>query len=129
MKFINNFLLKKANYNIKLLINNKKNEKCISNLKNQLDNIKILTNNDLLLINNKIDKIFISHSIKEALLLLNSKNIQILKYQYKYYTNYEDNAKLLFLFKEIEQDLKYYYKNRNIYNILPFHYNIYLNKK
>lgn len=128
MKIFNTFLLSKAKYNINLLINNNKKEKCIINLKSKLDSYQFQNNTDLIYINNKIDKIFISHSIKEALYLLQVKNINITKYEKKYITKYQNNDDLVILFNEIENDLKYNYKYRNKYIILPFYYNIYLNK-
>lgn len=129
MKLFNSFLFNKAKYNINLLIKNKKTERCVINLNNKLDKYQLLNNNDLIYINNKIDKIYISHSIKDALYLLELKNINIKKYENEYLNNYHDNEKLILLFNRIENDLRYYYSNRNIYNILPFYYNIYLNKK
>lgn len=129
MNNINKKLLNKAIYNINLLIKYNKNERCLETIKDNIKNNKNLTNLELFYINKNIDKIYISHSIKEAINILDSNNIDSNKYKNKYLENYHSNTKLLLLFKEIETDIKINFNNRKVFNILPFYYTIYLNYK
>lgn len=126
---INKKLLNKALFNINLLVKYKKNERYLETIKNNIKNNKNLTNLELFFINKNIDKIYISHSIKEAINILDSNNIDTNKYKNKYLENYHSNTKLLLLFKEIEMDIKIKFNNRKVFNILPFYYTIYLNYK
>jgi len=123
----NNKLFINANYNLDLLIQNNKDSSLVNKLKSNLlikqDNI------DIEQINDTIKKIYLSYSIKEALELLRVKNYDLVNYfEHEYINRYYNNDDLLLLFKEIEQEIKQLYKNREIFNLLPFYYNIYLNK-
>jgi hypothetical protein len=129
MNNINKKLLNKALFNINLLIKFNKNERYLETIKNSIKNNPNLNNLELFYINKNIDKIYISHSIKEAVSILNSLNINTNNYNNKYIQNYNNNDKLLLLFKEIENNIKINMPNRKTFNILPFYYTIYLNKK
>jgi hypothetical protein len=129
MNNINKKLLNKALFNINLLIKFNKNERYLETIKNSIKNNPNLNNSELFYINKNIDKIYISHSIKEAVSILNSLNINTNNYNNKYIQNYNNNDKLLLLFKEIENNIKIIMPNRKTFNILPFYYTIYLNKK
>lgn len=129
MNNINKKLLNKALFNINLLIKFNKNERYLETIKNSIKDNPNLNNSELVYINKNIDKIYISHSIKEAVYILNSLNIDTNNYNNKYIQNYNNNDKLLLLFKDIENDIKINIPNRKIFNILPFYYTIYLNKK
>ena len=129
MNNINKKLLNKALFNINLLIKFNKNERYLETIKNNIKDNPNLNNSELFYINKNIDKIYISHSIKEAVSILNSLNINTNNYNNKYIQNYNNNDKLLLLFKEIENDIKINLNNRKTFNILPFYYTIYLNKK
>lgn len=129
MNNINKKLLNKALFNINLLIKFNKNERYLETIKNSIKDNPNLNNSELVYINKNIDKIYISHSIKEAVYILNSLNIDTNNYNNKYIQNYNNNDKLLLLFKDIENDIKINLNNRKTFNILPFYYTIYLNKK
>jgi hypothetical protein len=128
-KNYNNKLLINANYNLDLLIKNKKGSYLVNKLKTNLltkqDNI------DMEQINDTIKKIYLSYSIKEALELLRCKNYDsdsITYFEHEYINRYYNNDDLVLLFKEIEQEIKHEYSSRCTFNLLPFYYNIYLNK-
>ena len=125
MNNINKKLLNKALFNINLLIKFNKNERYLETIKNNIKDNPNLNNSELFYINKNIDKIYISHSIKEAVSILNSLNINTNNYNNKYIQNYNNNDKLLLLFKEIENDIKINLNNRKTFNILPFYYTIY----
>lgn len=125
----NNKLFINANYNLDLLIQNNKGSYLVNKLKSNLliqqDNINMEEINDI------INKIYISYSIKEALELLRVKNCDpdlVKCFEHEYINRYYNNDDLILLFKEIEQEIKQLYQNRQTFNLLPFYYNIYLNK-
>ena len=122
------YLIKKSLYNINLLIKNNKTEQTVYNIYSYLQKYDNITYSELYYVNKNIDKIYLSYSIKECLDLLNKKNINTKKYEEKFADKFNNNTELYYLFKEIENDVKIEYKERSIYNILPFYYNIYLNK-
>lgn len=121
-------LIKKSLYNINLLIKNNKTEQTVYNIHSYLQKYDKITYSELYYVNKNIDKIYLSYSIKECLDLLNKKNINTKKYEKKFAENFNNNIQLYYLFKEIENDVKIEYKERSIYNVLPFYYNLYLNK-
>jgi hypothetical protein len=127
-KYINKKLIEKSLYNINLLIKNNKNEKTVQHIKNYLITYNKITYSEYYYINKNIDKIYISNSIKEGLECLRKKNIDTKVYQDKYILYHHDNIKLYYLFKEIENEVKKEYTFRLTYNLLPFYYNIYLNR-
>lgn len=118
-----------ALYNLDLLIANNKSSYWVHKLK--MDLMKTNNNININYINESITKIYLSYSIHEALDLLKKKNIDkdlLLKYEFKYQNAYQNNNKLLYLFKSIENEIKHEYNTRDVFNLLPFYYNIYLNK-
>lgn len=127
-RFVCKNLINKSRYNINLLIKNNKTEQTIYNIQSYLNNYDKITYSELYYVNKNIDKIYLSYSIKEGLHLLNKKNINTKKYEDKFANNFNSNNELYNLFQEIEKEIKIEYKERNTYNILPFYYNIYLNK-
>lgn len=128
VRYVCKNLIKKSQYNINLLIRNNKTEQTVYNIQSYLNNYDKITYSELYYVNKNIDKIYLSYSIKEGLDLLNKKNINTKKYENKFAHNFNNNIELYYLFKEIENNIKLEYKERKIYNILPFYYNIYLNK-
>lgn len=127
-RFVCKKLIKKSIYNINLLIKNNKSEQTIYNIQSYLNNYDKITYSELYYVNKNIDKIYLSYSIKEGLELLNKKNINTKKYENKFAHHFNSNHDLYILFQEIENEIKIKYKERNTYNILPFYYNVYLNK-
>lgn len=128
VRYVCKNLIKKSQYNINLLIRNNKTEQIVYNIQSYLNNYDKITYSELYYINKNIDKIFLSYSIKEGLYLLNKKNINTKKYEDKFAHHFNSNHDLYILFQEIENEIKIKYKERNTYNILPFYYNVYLNK-
>jgi hypothetical protein len=119
----------KALYNLDLLITNNKSSHWVHVLK--MDLTKTDSNININYINESITKIYLSYSIHEALHVLKNKNVDnslLLKHQFEYQNAYKNNDELLYLFKSIENDIKKEYKTRDVFNLLPFYYNIYLNK-
>lgn len=128
IRYASQNLIKKSLYNINLLIKNNKTEQTIYNIHAYLQKYDKITYSELYYVNKNIDKIFLSYSIKEGLYLLNKKNINTKKYEDKFAHHFNSNHDLYILFQEIENEIKIKYKERNTYNILPFYYNVYLNK-
>jgi hypothetical protein len=119
----------KALYNLDLLITNNKSSHWVHALKMDLANTDNKININY--INESITKIYLSYSIHEALHVLKNKNVDnslLLKYEFKYQNAYKNNNELLYLFKSIENDIKEEYKTRDVFNLLPFFYKIYLNE-
>jgi hypothetical protein len=131
-KFVNKNLINKSLYNINLLIKNNKNEQIVVNIQNYLKTFEEITYSEYYHINKQIDKIYLSHSIKEGLDILTKHNICINNYKQKYLDNYNNNIKLYYLFKDIENNIIKEINNNNInrldFTLLPFYYNIYLKK-
>lgn len=132
LKFIDKNLINKSLYNINILIKNNKNEQTVKNIKNYLQTFDKITYSEYYYINKKIDKIYLSHSIKEGFDLLKQNNICIQNYEKLYIENYNNNIQLYYLFKSIEYRIIQEIKNNNIqrnkFILLPFYYNIYLKK-
>lgn len=123
---INNKLKNNIIYNIQLLINNNKSEYF---LYKTLLNIDTFSNNDLIIINKKIKKIYLSHSIYQGIDLLKLKNIDTKKIELKYLNNYHNNNKLHYIFiNDIENKLKQEYCNRTYFNLIPIYYTVFLYK-
>lgn len=131
-KYVNKNLINKALYNINLLIKNNKNEQTVRNIKQYLISYDKISYSEFYYINKQIDKIYLSYSINEGLDLLRKNNICINKFKQTYLDNYNNNIKLYYLFKDIEnniiKDINKDKINRCKFNLLPFYYNIYLNK-
>jgi len=130
---IDELLINKSLYNLNLLRYHNKNGYIIFQLESDLQKKKNNPdcNIDLNYINDYITTIFLSYSIKEALDILRDNDIykdKINYYELQYQYKCSNNINLDLLFKEIEDDIKQIYKNRLVFNILPFYYNIYLNQ-
>ncbi len=120
----------KCIYNINKLIENEKHSYAIYHIKDQLENIN--NNTDLNIIENNINKIFLSYSIQEAIYILKNKkhnDSKIYYYQIQYQRSYYNNNELEYLFRQIENEIKLQNPTRNVYNLLPFYYNVYLQAK
>lgn len=123
----NKILIKKAKYNLNLLIYHNKNSHLINILQNMINKPR----SDIYYINDLITKIYLSYSIHEALELLsvNTVNKNLIKYyENEYIYRYYDNTKLNLLFQDIETDIKKLSLPRSKFILLPFYYNIYLNQ-
>ena len=123
-------LYTKALNNIILLKQYNKNEQLIDNISKLLLNKKNISYKELYSINQNIDKIFISNTIKESLYVLEKKK-SIIKYQelFTKYNIYDLNDDMFLLVDELQYEIKEAYTNRDTFNLLPFYINVFLKKK